>query len=260
MRLVVDGIEVFAATGGRAPDPALPLVVFLHGAGMDHSCWVLLARWFAHHGWNVLAPDLPGHGRSGGDALGSIEQLADWTAKLVAAAGTGKARLVGHSLGSLVALETAARHPDRVSGLALIATGAAIPVSPDLLAAAAANDHAAIDMVSLWGHGHRATLGGSLTPGLWMLGACERQMEIAKPGVLHTDLAACNAYRHGLETAAKVGVPVTLVLGERDVMTPAKAGRALADALADARVVALKGAGHMLMAERPDEVLAALRG
>ena len=65
MELRVRDRAAFAATGGRPFDPALPTVVFVHGAGMDHSIWVLPGRWFARHGWNVLAPDLPGHGRSG---------------------------------------------------------------------------------------------------------------------------------------------------------------------------------------------------
>ena len=126
MRIIVDGNETFVGTGGREFDPALPAVVFLHGAGLDHSVWALLARWFAHHGCGVLAPDLPGHGRSAGAPLASIAALADWTAALVDAAGARTARLVGHSMGSLIALETAARHPDKVNGLGLIATAAAM--------------------------------------------------------------------------------------------------------------------------------------
>ncbi len=259
MQLVVDGAKIFAGTGGRAPDPALPLVVFLHGAGLDHTVWALLARWFAHRGFGVLAPDLPGHGRSEGEPLQSIDAMADFTAALIAAAGARNAMIVGHSMGSLVALETAARHPDKVAALGLIAAAAAMPVSPDLLKAAEANDLAAIDMVSIWGYGVAAGIGGSLVPGAWMLGAGRRLLERARPGVLFRDLFACNAYRDGLASAAKVKVPATLVLGERDLMTPAKAGRELAAALPDARVVALKGAGHMLMSERPDEVLGALR-
>jgi pimeloyl-ACP methyl ester carboxylesterase len=259
MRLLVNGIETFAATGGRNPDPALPFVVFLHGAGLDHSVWALLSRWFAHHGWNVLAPDLPGHGRSQGEALQSIGAMAEWTAALIATANAGRVRLIGHSMGSLVALETAARHPHAIAGLGLIGTAAAMPVSSELLNAAKADDHAAIEMVSIWGHGVHATRGGSLLPGLWMLGAAERLLERAGVGVLFKDLAACNDYRDGLGSAAKVGVPVILILGERDLMTPAKAGKALAAAFANARVVILDGAGHLLMSERPDEVLEALR-
>ena len=260
MQLVVDGTKIFAGTGGRNFDPALPTMVFLHGAGLDHTVWALLARWFAHRGCGVLAPDLPGHGRSEGEPLETIGAMADLTAALIDAAGASEASLIGHSMGSLVALETAARHPDKVAALGLIAAAAAMPVAPDLLNAAEANDPAAIDMVSIWGHGFAAGIGGSLAPGAWMLGAGRRLLERARPGVLYRDLFACNTYRDGLEAAAKVKAPAILVLGARDLMTPAKAGRELAAALPNARVVTLASAGHMLMSERPDEVLAALRG
>jgi pimeloyl-ACP methyl ester carboxylesterase len=259
MHLRVNGTDTYVATGGRDFDPALPAVVFLHGAGLDHTVWALLARWYAHRGHAVLAPDLPGHGRSDGDPLTSIGSMADWTAALIEAAGARNARLIGHSMGSLVALEMAARHPKRVNAIALICTAAAMRVSPDLLHAAEAGDHAAIDMLTIWGHGRQAGIGGSLAPGLWMLGGANRLLERSRPGVLFKDLSACADYGDGLAAAAKVTVPAIVVLGERDLMTPAKAGRELAAALPNARVVALKGAGHMLMSERPDEVLDALR-
>jgi pimeloyl-ACP methyl ester carboxylesterase len=259
MQLTVNGTKAHAVTGGRDFDPALPLVVFVHGAALDHTVWALLARWFAHRGFGVLAPDLPGHGRSDGEPLATIAAMADWTAALIEAAGASTAAIMGHSMGSLVALETAARHPEKITAIGLIGTAAAIPVSRDLLAAAEADDHAAIDMLRIWGYGFRAGLGGSLAPGLWMLGGAERLLERARPGVLFTDLRACDDYRDGLASAARVAVPATLVLGERDLMTPAKAGMELAAALPNARVSTLKGAGHMLMSERPDEVLAAVR-
>ena len=260
MLLTVNGAEVFVATGGREFDATLPTVVLLHGAGFDHTTWALHSRWFAHHGFGLLAPDLPGHGRSAGRPLATIAEMADWTADLLDAAGAAKAKLVGHSMGSLIALETAAHHPAKISGLSLIGTAATMTVGPDLLKAAEANDHAAIDMVSIWGLGFAAELGGSLAPGLWMHSGAQRVLEQCRPGVLYNDLNACNAYQGALAAAAKVAVPVTLILGERDMMTPAKAGKALAAALPNARTVVLSGAGHRMMVERPDELLAALQG
>src|SRR5512145_1308702 len=202
MQLVVNGTNAYTATGGRDFDPALPLVVFLHGAACDHTVWALLARWFAHRGFGVLAPDLPGHGRSDGEPLDSIPAMADWTAALIAAAGASTATIIGHSMGSLVAIETAARHPERVSAIGLIGTAAAMPVSRELLAAAEAHDHAAVDMLMIWGHGFRAGIGGSLAPGLWMLGGGMRLIERARPGVLFKDLVACGNYHDGLAAAA----------------------------------------------------------
>ncbi|WP_426421238.1 alpha/beta fold hydrolase [Bradyrhizobium genosp. A] len=260
MKFSVNGAEVFAATGGREFDRALPTVVFIHGAGFDHSTWALHTRWFAHHGFGVLAPDLPGHGRSAGPSLSSIAEMADWTAALLHAAGAEKAHLIGHSMGSLISLETAARHPDKVSALSLIGTAATMTVGPDLLRAAEANEQDALDMVSIWGLGFKAELGGSLAPGLWMHGGAQAVLKHCQPGVLFRDLSACNAYANALQAAATIKVPTTLILGERDMMTPAKAGKALAAAIPHAKTVVVPGAGHMIMAERPDELLAALRG
>ncbi len=260
MQLTVNGIDTFVATGGREFDFSLPAIVLLHGAGFDHTTWALHSRWFAHHSFGVLAPDLPGHGRSGGEALSTIAGMADWTAALLDVAGVPRAKLVGHSMGSLIALETAARHPAKVQSLGLIGTAATMTVGPDLLKAAEANDHAAVDMVSIWGLGFQAELGGSLAPGLWMHTGAQRVLEQCRPGVLFNDLSACNAYQGALAAAAAITVPATLVLGERDMMTPARAGKALAAAIPNSRTVVLPGAGHMMMTERPDQLLAALQG
>ncbi|MEA2892312.1 MAG: hypothetical protein QOI05_3105 [Bradyrhizobium sp.] len=260
MQLSINGLETFVATGGKEFDTSQPAIVLLHGAGFDHTTWALHSRWFAHHGYGVLAPDLPGHGRSAGAPLSTIAEMADWTASLLDAAGAAKARLVGHSMGSLIALETAARHPAKVTALSLIGTAAAMTVGPDLLKAAEANDHSAVDMVSIWGLGFQAELGGSLAPGLWMHSGAQRVLEQARPGVLFNDLSACNSYQNALAAAAEIKVPATFILGERDMMTPAKAGKALAAALPNSRTVVLRGAGHMMTVERPDELLAALQG
>src|SRR6266446_3752772 len=224
MQLSINRKDTFVATGGREFDKSQPTIVLLHGAGFDHTIWALHSRWFAHHGFGVLAPDLPGHGRSSGAPLPTIADMADWTAALLDAAGVAKARLVGHSMGSLIALETAARHKAKVSALGLIATSAAMTVGPDLLKAAEANDQAAIDMVSIWGLGFQAELGGSLAPGLWMHYGAKRVLEKCAPGVLFNDLSACNAYQGALAAAAQITVPATFILGGIDLMPPARAG------------------------------------
>src|SRR3954454_24961372 len=113
MELQVAGRAVYASTGGQAFAADRPSVVFIHGAGMDHTVWALQTRWFAHHGRNVLAFDLPGHGRSDGPALRTIGEMADWLLQALDAAGTAEAALVGHSMGALVALDAAARAPER---------------------------------------------------------------------------------------------------------------------------------------------------
>ena len=258
MEITVDDKAVFAATGGRPFDPALASLAFLHGAAMDHTVWALQTRYFAYHGHNVLALDLPGHGRSAGPAFDDIGALADWLIRLLDARGIATARLAGHSMGSLVALEAAARHPERVTGLALLGTSAPMPVTDALLAAAKAGDHGAFDMVTLWGLSRDGQVGGNRAPGLWMTGGGVRLLERSAPGVLFADLTACNAYKDGLEAAKKIRCPTLLLLGERDAMTPPRAAKALGEAIAGSTAVVLAGCGHMMMVEQPDQVLDAL--
>jgi pimeloyl-ACP methyl ester carboxylesterase len=259
MELTVDGRSVFAATGGRDFDPALPAVVFVHGAGMDRTVWALQTRFFAYHGRGVLAVDLPGHGRSEGPVLASIAEIADWLTRLMDAAGLAQASLAGHSMGALAALDCAARHPDRVRALALLGAAPRMPVHPDLLAAAEADDHLAFDLVTDWAHGDSGHLGGARAPGLWLMGGDERLLERSAPGVLYRDLAACNAYEDASARAAAVACPTLLVLGAADRMTPARAGHKLAEAISGARVELVADCGHMLMVEKPDQTLDALR-
>lgn len=259
IELEVDGKLAAAGTGGTAFDPDLPAVVLVHGAGMDHTVWALQSRYFAHRGRAVLAVDLPGHGASEGPPLDSPPAIADWLARFIQAAGLEQSAFVGHSMGALAALECAARHSEKVRGLALLGAAARMPVHPDLLSAAEANDSRAAAMIVGWGHGARAHLGGHPAPGIWQTGAGYRLLERAPPGVLHTDLVACNAYDGGVEAAGRVRCPALVVVGVEDRMTPAKAGRELASAIADARVIELARAGHMMMTEQPRETLEALK-
>jgi pimeloyl-ACP methyl ester carboxylesterase len=259
MRCEVRGTETYAYTGSRPLVASQPSVLFVHGAANDHMVWALQSRWFAHHGWNSVAVDLPGHGRSAGEPLPSVEALAAWIVELLDALGIDRAALAGHSMGSLAVLETAARSPERVAKIALLGPSVPMPVSEALLAAARAQDHAAYEMINGWAFAPSKQLGGNRNPGLWLLGNWMRLMERSRPGALHTDLAACNAYRGGLDAAARVACPALVVLGAQDLMVPARNARALAQALRAAQVVTIPDCGHVLMAEQPDAVLDALR-
>ena len=259
MRLTVDGHDVYAYTGSRPLEHAQPTVVFVHGAAHDHSVWALQSRYFAHHGCNVLALDLPAHGRSGGAPLASVDAIADWLPRVLDAAGAEQAALVGHSLGSLAALACAAGSPGRVTKLALVGPAVPMPVSDVLLAAAKADDHVAFELINGWSHSAGKQLGGNRVPGMWMTGAAMRLMERTRPGVLHVDLLACHAWAGGLAAAAAVQCPTLVILGARDLMAPVKSAQALLGALADKRVVTLPNTGHAMMAEQPDAVLDALR-
>jgi pimeloyl-ACP methyl ester carboxylesterase len=252
----------YAYTGGKAFDPALPCVVFIHGALHDHSVWTLLARWFAQHGHSVLAADQPGHGRSGGPPLASVEDLADWTLALLDAAGAKQAALVGHSMGSLIALEAAARAPERITRLAMLGTAYPMKVSEALLSTARDNPLKAIDMVNAFSISTTAAKPSYPGPGMWLHGsnrALMRRTQAAQTGLnlFHHDFTVCDRYANGLQAAAQVRCPVSLVLGQSDQMTSPKMTGELAAAL-KARVVTV-ASGHNLMAEAPDAVLAAVR-
>jgi len=259
MRLVVSGEAIYAYTGTRSLDVALPTIVFVHGAAADHSVWALQSRYFAHHGWNVLAVDLPGHGRSGGAPLASVAAIADWIPALLDAAKIGNAALVGHSLGSLAALECAARHSARVTKVALVGPAAPMTVAEPLLDAAKRDDHVAFELINGWSYSQGKQLGGNTVPGVWLTGNAMRLMERTQPGVLHVDLLACHGYASALDSAARLRCPVLIVTGARDIMAPPKSAKALTAALPGARVVTLPECGHALMAEQPDAVLDALR-
>lgn len=246
------------------PAPGAGTLVLIHGAGHDHSVWSPLARHLARHGLRVLAPDLPAHGRSPGPALPSVEALAAWLADWMAKAGVGPATLVGHSMGSLVVLETAARAPEQASGLVLIGTACPMPVAPALLEASLADPALAFQLINAWSFSTPVQFGNGVMPGFHLPSLNLRLMERLAPGVLHADLTACNAYELGLEAASAVRCPTLLLSGSQDQMTPARAldplRAALCQVLGGARMISVPGAGHNLMAEAPAAVQAAIRG
>ena len=258
MHFIVEGYPAYAYTGGRDFDPALPAVVFLHGAAFDHSVWQWQSRYFAHHGCAVIAADLPAHGRSPGSARTAIEALGHWTVALLDAAGLERAALVGHSMGALTALETALKHPARVTKLALLGCALPMTVGDAFLAAARDDSPAALDMEAVWGHARLASLATSGVPGTSLPAASRRLNARARHGVLAADLGACNAWRVTTRALAQLRVPTLVIAGKRDQMTPLKAGVSLAARIPGAQLVTLD-AGHAMMVEAPRAVLASLR-
>ena len=257
MELFVEGSSVFVATGGQPLDKTKPAILLLHGAGLDHSVWALQARYLAHHGHSVIVPDLPGHGRSDGAPLPSIDALAQWCWVLLDVLAIESCAIAGHSMGALAALHMAAMQPVRTRALCLVAAAAEMPVHPELLTAARDDLAKASALIAMWGFGPDGQVGGNKMPGLQMRLAGERLIERSHAGVLATDLTACDAYRDGLRDAALVEAPTHLLLGAEDRMTPPAKGRQLAAAMmkvaGGAMVTVLPGCGHMIMAERPDE-------
>ena len=258
MQFIVQGYPAFAYTGGRPFTPKQPAIVFVHGAAFEHSVWQWQSRYLANHGFTVLAPDLPAHGKSPGAPRVGIADMADWVAALIEAAALEKAALVGHSMGSLVALETALRHPARVAKLALVGTSAPMPVGDPFLAAARDDHPAAFDMEVTWGHARGMALATSPVPGTTLPGASRALNGRARPGVLAADLAACHEWKPSSEAIRALAIPTLVVVGRRDQMTPQKAGRALAAEIPSAKLVTLD-AGHSMMSEAPRELVRVLR-
>lgn len=263
MEFVVHGHTTYAYTGGKALDAAKPTVVFIHGVLNDHSVWILQSRWFANHGWNVLAVDLPGHCKSAGKAPATVEEAADFIVALLDTAGVQKAALVGHSFGSLIALEAAARAPERVSHLAMVGTAYPMAVSPALLDNALNAPMKAIDMVNAFSHSMMAPPPSSLGPGTWLYGGSRALMRRVlasnrEVNVFHVGFKACNDYANGEAAVAAVQCPVLFLLGAADQMTPPKAAKTLSAKAPSSKTVVVQ-AGHQLMTEAPDAVLFALR-
>jgi len=255
--------DIYAYTGGKDFDAAKPTVVFIHGVLNDHSVWILQSRYLAHHGWNVLAIDLPGQSKSTGEPPATVEDASTAIVALLDALGVQKAALVGHSFGSLIALETAARAPERVSHLVMVGTAFPMRVSPALLESSVSAPMKAIDMVNTFSHSTLAPPPSSLGPGTWLYGGSRALMRRvlasnSRVNVFFTGFKACDSYANGEAAMAQVQCPTLFVLGKDDQMTPPKAAQSLVAKARHAKVVKLP-AGHSLMTEDPDGVLQALK-
>ena len=194
MKISVQGHDLYAYTGGKEFNPAQPTAVFIHGVLNDHSVWILQTRYLAHHGWNVLAIDLPGHCKSEGAPPQSVEEAVDTVIALLDALKVEKATLIGHSFGSLIALEATARdaaaHPGRVSHLVMVGTAYPMRVSPALLGLALSDPLKAIEKITRYSHAPstdaaivqaseflRQVPGGGKAPGIvfWLAGRVEHE-------------------------------------------------------------------------------------
>ena len=267
MELSVNGQSTYCYTGGKAFDAAQPTVVFIHGVLNDHSVWILQSRYLAHHGWNVLAVDLPGHCRSGGEAPSSVEEAAGFIATLLNAAGVEKAALVGHSWGSLIALEAASRLKARISHLVLVGTAFPMKVSPALLDASLNEPMKALALVNVFSRSTLAPPPSALGPGTWIYGAgmaLGRRVLASNTtvNVFHRGFQACDRYANGETAIQAITCPVLFVLGEQDQMTQPRAAQGLVNAARTAGKsvqVTRLAVGHHQMTEAPDATLFAIR-
>ena len=267
MDLQVNGHKTYCYTGGKPFDAAKPTVVFIHGVLHDHSVWILQTRYLAHHGWNVLAVDLPGHCRSEGEAPSTVEEAAVFIGALLDAAGVAKAALAGHSWGSLIALEAAARLKERVTHLVLVGIAYPMKVSAALLDASRDDPHKAIEMINIFSRSTLAAPPSALGPGTWVFGAStalNRRVLASNPrvNVFHRGFKACDSYANGEAAIAAITCPVLFVLGAMDQMTQPRAAQALVVAAKESgksvKVTTLP-VGHHQMTETPDATLFAIR-
>ncbi len=258
--------EAYAYTGGKDFDPAKPTAVFIHGVLNDHSVWILQSRYLAHHGFNVLAVDLPGHGRSGGEPPASVEDAANFVTTLLDAAGVKQAALVGHSWGSLIALQAAANLKERITHTVLVGTAFPMRVSPALIEASLNEPMKALQMVNVFSRATLAAPPSALGPGTWVYGASMalgRRVLASNPrvNIFHRGFVACDSYTGGLEAMSYLTCPVLFVLGASDQMTPPKAAKSLIDQAKTCgknyRVLTVP-MGHHQMTESPEETLKAL--
>jgi len=226
MKITLNNVPVYVATGGKDFNPELPTVLFLHGSGGDHRTWALQTRWFAYHGYSVLAPDLPGHSLSGGQAFSTIEESGPWLADFLGHLGVRSAHIIGHSQGFLSALELYKTKADVCASLCAVATAAAIPVNQALIDMAKESSDKAAQMMCNWGFG--------------------------------LDLQACADYTKGDAVVPTLEIPTHCILASADKMTPLRAGKALSTAMGIQPTV-LEGYGHMLPLEAPKQTLGALR-
>lgn len=262
MMIDIQGSTLYAYTGGKPFNPAQPTAVFIHGVLNDHSVWILQSRYLAHHGWNVLAIDLPGMGKSTGEPPATVQEAAAAILALLDAMKLDKAALVGHSFGSLIALETAANAPERISHLGLVGCAYPMKVSPALLDLSLNQPMKAIDMVTTFSHSTLAPPPSALGPGTWLYGGSKALMRRVlasntRVNVFHRGFVACDSYDQGEQAMERVQCPTAFILGQLDQMTPPKSAKLLQQKARHGHTVLLK-AGHSLMTEDPDGVLEAL--
>ncbi len=236
MKFKVNGVEVFASTGGRPFDKKKPLIIFVHGSGLTHMTWVLQTRYFAFHGYSVLALDLPGHGLSGGESLKTIEDMANWISDVIDAVGYKEATL------------------------SLMGGAGAIPMNPELLSLAENDDPKAVDLMMDWAHGPAGHFGGHPVPGLYHIntgGMLAKSRTIKN--TLGIDFRACDNYKNGFKAAKEIKIPTLSILANGDKMCPVKEGKKLADLIDGSKIEIIDNCGHMMLLEEADKVLNVLK-
>ena len=260
MKIFVNKHEVFASTGGRHYDKSKPVIIFLHGSGFDHTVWMLQTRYFAFHGYSVLALDLPGHGLSKGECLKSIEDMAKWLDDVIKKLECKNVSLIGHSQGCLIALEYTSKYPKIIKSIALLGTSGKMPVNPILIKLAEENDSKVVDLMMDWSHGPAGKFSTHCIPGMNHVNIGSAIMKnYPLDSVLVNDLNACNNYTDGFESAKKITIPVLMILGDQDKMCSLKVAKEFGKNFKTNTIKVIKNCGHMMHLEAADKTLFILK-
>ena len=259
MKITVNNTDTFVSTGTRPFDPSGDVLLFIHGSGQSHLTWMLQSRYFANRGFQVLAPDLPGHYLSSGQPLESIEAAADWCIALLDEMKVSTATVIGHSQGGLVCLELSSRYPDRIKKMAIVSAAKAIPVNDALIELSQKAEPKAHGAMVSWSHADTGHKFDHTMPGHNHLDGGKQVMGQNPDGVLATDLNACNNYTNGDAAAAAITCPSLCLLAAQDKMVPVKFGKMLAADLKNSTLEIIPNAGHFLPSEMAHETNKSLR-
>ena len=220
----------------------------MHGSGLSHIVWSFHEQFYSTQGFNVLSVDLPGHGNSEGPSLKSIEEISDWIKSLMKKLNIEKIIIIGHSQGALVGIDFAARYPELILRLVLVAGSYKMPVNQDLIDYAESGDEKAIILMMKWGYeGSKAFIGGN--PVKKIINSSREIREI-----LAVDLNACNNYKDGKESLGKINCPTLCIFGDLDKMVTLEVGNKMASMIKNSEKKIITDCGHMIIFEKAFEM------
>ena len=239
---------MFVSTGGMEFNKEKPSILLMHGSGLNHIVWSFHEQFYASQGFNVLSVDLPGHGNSEGPSLKSIEEISAWVKSLIQKLSIEKIIIIGHSQGTLVGIDFAARYSELISSLVLVAGSYKMPVNQDLINLAEAGDEKSILLMMKWGYeGSKAFIGGN--PVKKIINSAREIRE-----VLAVDLNACNNYKGGKESLGKIVCPTLCIFGDLDKMVSLEVGNKMASMIKNSEKKIINNCGHMIIFEKAFEM------
>lgn len=226
-----------------------PTLVLVHGSGGSAQRWNYQRAYFSRKGYEVLAVDLPGHGRTPGPGRREISAYADYVEDLLRQRGIDKPVIGGHSMGGAVVLTMALRNPNAYAGLVLVGTGARLRVLPAIFETIKDNLNAAAEMMARSVYSTKVSADE--------LERAVKQLREVDPDVLHGDFEACDRFDI-MRALGSIDTPTIVIVGAEDTMTPVKYSLYLRDHIPNARLEVINDAGHMVMLEQPEKFNALL--